>query len=134
MLKELIEQGFGEEQNFNCAEKILYGANEAYHLGLDKNSLRLSAGFGGGMGIGNVCGALTASVMVLSHLFVDEKAHESGRIKQLTQELFKRYREEMDGIDCRFLMGRYRTEAYKCRDVIAKAADILDQMIARELH
>lgn len=133
MLKELIEQGFGEEQDFNCAEKILYGANEAYHLGLDKNSLRLSAGFGGGMGIGNVCGALTASVMVLSHLFVDEKAHESGRIKQLTQELFKRYREEMDGIDCHFLTGHYRTEAYKCRAVIAKAADILDQMISREL-
>ena len=70
MLAELIESGFGNSEDFNCAEKILYGANQAYQLGLNKDALKLSAGFGGGMGIGDTCGALTASVMVLSLLFV----------------------------------------------------------------
>jgi C_GCAxxG_C_C family probable redox protein len=132
MLKELIEQGYGEQQDFNCAEKILYGANEAYQLGLEKNALRLSAGFGGGMGIGSVCGVLTASVMVLSCLFVSDKAHESDQIKKMTQELFQNYRQEMGEIDCRPLQTRYRTKEIKCRAVIVKAAEILDCMIARE--
>ncbi len=132
MIKELIEQGYGEQQDFNCAEKILYGANEAYQLGLDKRALRLSAGFGGGMGIGSVCGVLTASVMVLSCLFVADRAHESVRIKTLTQELFQSYRKEMGEIDCKPLQTRYRTEEVKCRIVIAKAAEILDRIIARE--
>ena len=132
MLKELIEQGYGEQQDFNCAEKIFYGANEAYHLGLGKNALRLSAGFGGGMGIGSICGVLTASVMVLSCMFVDKQAHESDRIKKLTQELFQSYRQEMGEIDCEPLKTRYRTEEYKCRDVLVKAAAILDHITARE--
>lgn len=132
MLKELIEQGYGEQQDYNCAEKILYGANEAYKLGLDKSALRLSAGFGGGMGIGSVCGVLTASVMVLSCLFVADKGHESDRIKKLTQELFQSYREEMGEINCEALKTRYRTEEIKCRVMLIKAAEILDRIVARE--
>ncbi len=134
MLKELIEQGYGEKEDFNCAEKILYGANEAYQLHMENSSLRLSAGFGGGMGIGSVCGALTASVMVLSYLFVKNQAHESDRIKTFTQELFQSYRKSMGDIDCNPLKSRYRTEDCKCRQVIAKAAEILDQIVVRELQ
>ena len=84
MLYNLINDGFGEKEDLNCAEKILYGANEAYQLGLDKEALKLSAGFGGGMAIESICGALTASVMVLGRLFVKNNAHESTRIKELT--------------------------------------------------
>ena len=40
MLKDLIESGFGEKEGYNCAEKILYGANIAYSLGLPKEALR----------------------------------------------------------------------------------------------
>ena len=41
MLKELMEKGYPDE--YNCAEKIINGANEAYHLGLDEDSTRLFA-------------------------------------------------------------------------------------------
>lgn len=50
MLSDLIKNGFGEEEDLNCAEKILYAANREYNLGLDKSALKLAAGFGGGMG------------------------------------------------------------------------------------
>src|SRR5690554_169748 len=89
MLKELIESGFGNEEDYNCAEKILYGANKVYNLGLDKKALKLSAGFGGGMGIESVCGALTAAVMVLSHIYVENIAHEGDKIKRVNQDLFR---------------------------------------------
>ena len=51
-LYEYLSSGFGKAEDLNCAEKILYGANEIYDLGIDKNDLKMAAGFGGGMGVG----------------------------------------------------------------------------------
>ncbi|SFL80104.1 C-GCAxxG-C-C family (seleno)protein [Pelosinus propionicus] len=132
MLSTLIEQGYGESEDLNCAEKILYGANEVYQLGLTPEALRLASGFGGGMAIGSVCGTLTAAIMVLGILFVKDRAHESNKIKVLTQELFDTYQKQMGDIDCNPLKDRYRREDIKCRYVIAKAAAALDAIIKRE--
>jgi C_GCAxxG_C_C family probable redox protein len=132
MLSNLIEQGYGETEDFNCAEKILYGANEVYQLGLDHQSLKIASGFGGGMTIGSICGGLTAAIMVLGILFVKDRAHESSKIKALTQELFDTYQKDMGEIHCTPLKTCYRTEDLKCRHVIAKAAAVLDTIIKRE--
>ena len=50
MVKDLIDQGFGteEREDYSCSEKILYGANQVYNLGLDKQSLVMAAGLSGG--------------------------------------------------------------------------------------
>lgn len=133
MLAELIKNDFGEKEDLNCAEKILYGANIAYNLGLDKRALKLAAGFGGGMAIEDKCGALTAGIMVLSILFVEDRAHESDRIKDLTKELFDEYKSEMGSIDCAPLKEKHRTEELKCKNVILKAAELLDRIVTREL-
>jgi C_GCAxxG_C_C family probable redox protein len=133
MLKDLLEQGYGADDDLNCAERILSGANEAYSLGLDKEAFKLAAGFGGGMAIEDKCGALTASIMVLGKLFVKERAHESERIKELAKELFEEYTKEMGSIDCAPLKERYRTEELKCKNVILKAAEVLDRIVEREL-
>lgn len=133
MLKEMIEKDFGKDKDLNCAEKILYGANEAYNLGLDRDSLRLASGFGGGMAIESTCGALTAAVMVLSKLFVEDTAHKSSKIKALTKEFFEDYEKAMGNIDCKSLKKRHRTLLSGCDVVIAKAAEILDEIVRREL-
>ncbi|NMA95218.1 MAG: hypothetical protein GX974_04175 [Clostridiales bacterium] len=133
-LYKLLESGYGDIEDLNCAEKILYGANKVYNLGLDKNALKLSAGFGGGMGIESVCGALTASIMVLSYLFVENVAHESTRIKNLSRELFDRYEKKMGYIDCTPLKYDYRTEIEGCHWVILEAAKILDEIIAENTN
>lgn len=133
MLSELLKQGFGEKEDLNCAEKILQGANIAYNLGLDKESLKLASGFGGGMAIEDKCGALTAAIMVLGRLFVVNRAHESTKIKDLTKELFEEYRKEMGSIDCAPLKEMHRTEELKCRNVIIKAAEVLDRIVKKEL-
>lgn len=133
MLADLIRQGFGINDDLNCAEKILYAANIAYNLGLDKDSLKLAAGFGGGMGIEDKCGALTAAIMVLGRIFVNDRAHESTKIKELTKELFGEYKKVMGTIDCAPLKERYKTEELKCHNIILKAAEILDRIVAREM-
>ncbi len=134
MLKDLIASGFGEDMDLNCAEKVFYGANQVYKLGLPSESLKLAAGFGGGMGIESVCGALTASVMVLSQLFVKKNAHESVLIKDICRVLFSSYTDEMSEIDCDLLKKLYRTEEKKCFHVILKAAEILDRIVESELN
>ena len=131
MIVTLIEEGFGEKEDLNCAEKILGAANKAYDLGLDKESLKLASGFGGGMAIEGTCGALTASIMVLGKLFVQEKAHENTQIKDLTRELFSLYEQDMGDIDCAPLKEKYRTEEVKCNNVIIKAAEVLDEIVKR---
>ena len=132
MLEKLLSEDFGTTEDYNCAEKIVYGANKVYNLGLDKNALKLSAGFGGGMGIESVCGALTGSIIVLSSLYVKDIAHESDKIKQLTQQILASYQKEMGSINCDALKDRYRTPELKCQKVILAAAKILDNIIAQE--
>lgn len=131
MLTELIGQNFGAAEDYNCAEKILYAANQAYDLKLDPVSLKLAAGFGGGMGIGATCGALSAGVMILSHLFVETHAHEGKLIKELSQEFFSGYRREMGDINCAQLKAKHRTPETQCQSVIVAAAKALDQIIAK---
>lgn len=134
MVLDLIKEGYGEKEDLNCAEKLLYASNEAYNLGLDKKALKLSAGFGGGMAIESVCGALTGAIMVLSCLFVEKNAHESDKIKILTKELLSKYEQSMESIYCDLLKDKHRTEKEKCRDIIVKAAEVLDEIVQRELR
>lgn len=131
MLKDLIGSGFGnDEMDLSCSEKILYGANKVYNLGISKDALKMSAGFAAGMGTDNVCGALTGGLMVLSKLFVEKNAHGSLHIFEINKKFFDTFTEKMGHINCAPLKENYRTEELKCHDVILKAAEVLDSIIA----
>lgn len=128
MLADLIRQGYREGRNLNCAESILYGANQTYDLGLSAKCLKTSAGFGGGLGIEKVCGALSGSVMVLGVLFVDEKAHDSS-IYAIDVEFLEEFRDKMGAIDCSYLQEHYWSAEKGCDEVIIKAAEVLDEVV-----
>ncbi len=133
MLAELLRNGYGNEEGLNCAEKILYGANEVYKLGLDKEALKVASGFGGGMGIESVCGAITGAIMAIGCLFANKNTQEIKKTRDLSKKFFNVYESEMGYIDCTPLKKEYRTEENKCSDVILKAAEILDDIIEEEL-
>ena len=128
-LSELVEKGYGEEHDLNCAETILWGANAVYDLGLDRNALRLAAGFGGGMGIEATCGALSGALMVLGRMFTRDRGHESPRVKELCVRFLEAYKARMGSIDCAPLKARHRSEELKCRTVVFQAARILEELI-----
>lgn len=94
MLRETAKKYY-LEQNYNCAESVLRAANEEYGLGLDEGALKLMAGFGGGMGCGGVCGALSGGIAALSKLRVSDRAHTtpgfSGECAGLVAALRKRW-------------------------------------------
>ena len=133
MLYELIKNGYGNEEDYNCSEKILYGANQVYNLNLNKEALKLSAAFGGGMGIESVCGALTGAVMVLSSKYVKNIAHEDEKPFDLSKELFEKYESKMGSIKCNELKAKYKKEDIGCRDIILEAARILDNIIKENM-
>lgn len=130
MLKNLIDDGFGKKNKLNCAEKIFYGANEVYNLGLNEDTLKMASGFGGGMSVESACGALTASVMVLSRLFSD---NDKGKIKGLTEEMLINYKNDMGDIDCKPLKKKHKSLIHGCDKVVLKAAEHLDKIVVREI-
>lgn len=68
-------------------------------LKLTPGGFKLAAGFGGGMGVESICGAITGGIMVLSHLYVKQRSHESNR-KELETEFIETFKNEMGCIDC----------------------------------
>lgn len=133
MLVELLSDGYGKAMDLNCAEKILYGANWAYDLKLSPESLKLSAGFGGGMGVGSICGAISGAIMVLSHLYVTRNSHQNVRIKELEKEFITKFNSFYVCTDCTTLKEKYVDDTeVGCYYIILKAAEILDEIVERE--
>lgn len=128
----LIETNHFAGKDLNCAETILAAANETYKWELQAAALRLSAGFGGGIGGQELlCGALTGGVMALSNLFVRERAHESALIKNIIQEYFTLFEKEMGSIECAPLKTTHRTEQDGCKSVIQASARCMDRIVER---
>ena len=132
MLQELILEGYGTKEDYNCAEKILYGANKVYNMNLSQDALKLVGGFGGGMFVGEKCGAVTASIMVISYLVTDGVAHQSPKLGDLVKEFQEKYTNKAGTTTCTTLKQELATEKEGCLYIIADAAKILDDIVTRE--
>ena len=132
MLAELIKSGFGQNEDYNCAEKILYGANVAYDLKMLANDMKVAAAFGGGMGIEGMCGAITGGLMAIGLLFTVEVQHQSPKVRVISNEFISAYQQKMGNMDCKPLTEDHRTEEGGCHFVILEAAILLDDIYKRE--
>ena len=122
-----------KRNGLNCAETILQVANNELKLGLDKNALLLAAGFGGGMAIENVCGALTGSIMVLGRLYVKERAHEgTRRIRDVEKKLIAAFEKEFGTLLCKPIKDKLFHPDDKCKAVVVKTARLLDELLASD--
>ncbi|MBD5491323.1 MAG: EAL domain-containing protein [Lachnospiraceae bacterium] len=133
-------------QKYHCSQ-ALFGAF-ASDFGLDlKTAFKISTCFGGGMRQGEVCGCITASMLVLGMAlgFYDSQDTEQevyGNKK--TDEFIKRFTEEMEGVTlCRDILGKdiskpeemavIRKEGLilkKCPKAINISIEILEDMLA----
>ena len=130
---DYVASGLNKAEDLNCAETMLHAANRAYGLGLSPESLKLAAGFGGGMGFEGLCGVLTGGSMVLSAMFVQQRGHESELIKQLNREFVDAFRARMNSVDCAPLKDLWRKDDVGCLPVILEGAELLQSIIDREL-
>lgn len=131
-MEKLIESGFFAGRDLNCAETVLYAANEKFGWNLPHEALVMSAGFGGGVGGQELlCGALTGGVMAIGRLFVRDRGHESDLNKTIIREYFALFEKEMDSTVCAPLKETHRTETEGCRNVILASARALDKIVEK---
>ncbi len=130
-LKNLLAEGFGVKEKFSCAEKILYGSNIVYNLGLSDDALKMSTGFGGGMYIGYACGAYTSSIMVLGRIFTKVPSNQDETVKLIVKEFFDDFKKvmNMDTVNCFELITKHSLPECGCQQLIFKTAELLDNII-----
>lgn len=127
----------------NCSQAVLGAFAPALGLTPDQ-AMKLACGFGGGMRLGETCGAVTGAIMVVglrhgnaSPADKDAKAHTYQTVSQLAAEFRKRH----GTVCCRELLGcdvsqeRGMAEAQalglftsKCPQYVASAVEILEEM------
>jgi C_GCAxxG_C_C family probable redox protein len=99
---DLAVARFGKHHS--CAQAVFSAFAEP--MGMDyKTAVKLTAGFGGGMGMGSVCGAVTGAFMAIGLKFggVDPKAKE--QTSRLIRELVRRIKAQHRSVNCRELLG-----------------------------
>ena len=102
-LKSLAGNNF--RNGYNCAEAILRAFRDGLHLPLPDEALKIATGFGGGIGhTGCVCGALSASIMVLG-LIHGRSDSSQGRESAYAaaQEFHRRFEDNFGASCCRAL-------------------------------
>ena len=136
-------------KGYNCSQSVV--AAFAPQLGLtEEMALRLSAGFGAGIGrMREVCGAFCGVVTVLSMVYADPTdPKDKSRMYALVQQAAEQYRNRNGGgsIICRELLAKAgaapaggtaaeeRTADYykkrPCKELVGDAAEILEKYIA----
>lgn len=133
-------------QGFNCSQSVAAAFSE--ELGLpEKTVLRMTAGFGAGMGrLREVCGAFSGAIFVLSCLYGSADPSQKSQLYARVQELSGQYRSQNGGnsIVCRELLGLSRaegspqasdrTEEYyrkrPCPQLVRLSADLLSDYLA----
>jgi C_GCAxxG_C_C family probable redox protein len=118
------------EQNMNCAEAILYAANEYYNLGLDEMNFKMVGGFGGGFCCGSLCGAMASSISVISLKLIQAKANETPGIWDKCENFIELCKEKNGSELCKVLKeANYDTEK-RCFKVVGKVAALLENYMA----
>ena len=131
MLADVAERYF-LQGDFNCAESVLLAANEVYELGLDQDSChRLVSAFGGGMGCGLLCGAIAGAMAALGQAAVTERAHVTDGFKNLCADTAAKMEEALGSVNCSVIKPALFVEGRRCAETVRRAADVLEQQMAK---
>lgn len=131
MIKEKVAKFYIEDNNLNCAESMLYGADETYGLELDQKALDTMSSFGGGMAVGSVCGALTGAIAALGVMFTGDKSLDKEKRSAIVADFYELFRERFGTDNCQEIKEKYCDETLRCREVVKMSAEILDEIVRK---
>lgn len=119
-------------QGFNCAEAVLLAAVESYDLQLQPDAVRLATGFGGGLGRGDVCGALSGAVLALGaakgRISTEQ---DQDRFKSLRELIVAEFEAGLGTICCRDLKTEDRED---CVPLVRKGAAALAAVVGKSVN
>jgi C_GCAxxG_C_C family probable redox protein len=104
MKKEIIAEQF--MKGFDCSQVVLRHYAEAFGI-TQEQANKIGAGFGGGMGIGETCGALTGAMIVLGMEYghYEETHMEQKNIMNVKREEFlNEFQKRYSGYSCKELL------------------------------
>lgn len=131
LLKETVLKYYDKKYDLNCAECILAAANEEYDLSIPKVAMKSMAAFGGGMGIGSVCGAATGALSVIGMMFAEDRGHASPQVKEMSVLFMDEFNKELKSLECVPLKEmHFKSDEKRCVEMMKVAATILDKIIA----
>ena len=134
-------------EGYNCAQSVFLAFEDMYELDR-KTALRISSGFGGGMGrLREVCGCVSGAFMAAGLLMgYDDVADLEGKKEtySMIQTIANAFRDEQGSIICREILKlrqekvspvpSARTEEYyktrPCASLCGLAAQILDDYLS----
>src|SRR6056297_1031099 len=129
MLTDKVMKYYSEENDLNCAESMIYGANDEYDLKLSEDALKTMSAFGGGMAVESVCGALTGAVAALGIMFTGDKSVEKDRRKEIIENFYKSFEEKLGTDNCEEIKEKYDDEVEGCLKVVELSAEVLEEII-----
>ncbi len=143
--REMAEENF--LKGYNCTQSILYAFEDILPEEGREGILKLSSGFGGGMGrLREVCGSVSGAFMVCSLIFgyaTPETGEKKNELYSKILELASRFESRNGSIVCRELLSlgagksspvpEARTEEYyrkrPCKNLIGDSAEILEEFL-----
>ena len=132
-------------QGFSCSQAVL--AAYAPECGLDRDTaLKISAGFGGGMGrMGQTCGAVTGAYMAigLKHGATSGQDQEAKKTTyRIVREFTEKFKARNGSVNCKELLGcdistpegfeemkRKGLHGTVCTKMVRDACEILDELL-----
>ena len=117
------------KSGFNCAQSVLGACGE--YTGLDENTaLAVSAGFGGGVRSGEICGAISGAVMAIGMAQQKDPADAESKAKTAaqTKELVKAFREKYGCVRCFEL----KQAGVSCGELIDYASQLAEDAIKNQ--
>ncbi|WP_298269752.1 C-GCAxxG-C-C family protein [Geobacter sp.] len=118
-------EGFYRSGKMHCAEAVFMAARNQFFDGMPEEIVRAAAGFGGGGGVGCVCGAVAGGTMAFGFALPDDKR----RVKQLTKGLHDWFRHEYGAACCRVAMPNAKGRggcAVLTGEVARKVAELME--------
>ena len=112
---------------YNCAQSVLAACRDYYDLD-EKTALAISAGFGGGVRSGEICGAISGAVMAagLACPFNDAADSEAkARIASISKSCVKAVDEKYGCVRCLDL----KKNAVSCPEIIGFMAETAENII-----
>ena len=147
-MKHKIEEAVQYFQDgFNCAQALVGSYCEEF--GLDKaTAFRAATGFGGGMRMGGVCGAVTGAIMVVGLKYGNSRAEDQevkAKTYERVKEITKRFAARNGSVVCKELLdcdistpegfARAQEEGLfesVCPKMVRQAAEVLEEVLAEE--
>ena len=118
-----------------CSESVFKAITEIYGENVDSSLSRMTSGFVGGMGSSHkeACGALTGGIIALGYLYGRTNPEEELTIlKEMVVKYRERIKRKFGSTNCGVLLdgfGEQGEDDAKCRDLTARAAGILAEII-----